>query len=168
MVVTRPQLLDPAVDLQRDRILGDPDAEMTLVEYGSYACHQCRAVHAVIEGLRSRFGERMRYVFRHFPVARKEAAPAAELAEYAAETTERFWDVHEALMERGPALLDGDISRIARDFNLPPRDQMDGHALAAAQAKVREDIESAVRTGVEVRPTFFINGRHYAGTWDES
>jgi NhaA family Na+:H+ antiporter len=168
MVVTRPELLDPAVNLQRDRILGDPDAEMTLVEYGSYACHQCRAVHDVIEGLRSRFGERMRYVFRHFPVARKEATPAAELAEYAAKTTGRFWDVHEALMERGPALLEGDIARIARDFNLPPRDEMDGTAFAAAQAKIREDIESAERIGIEVRPTFFINGRPYAGTWDES
>ena len=103
-------MLDPAVDLERDRILGDPNAEMTLVEYGSYACHQCRAVHEVIEGLRSRFGERMRYVFRHLPVARKEATPAAELAEYAAETTGRFWDVHEALMERGPALLEGELT----------------------------------------------------------
>src|SRR6476646_11921694 len=153
MVVTRPELLDPAVDLRRDRILGDPGAEMTLVEYGSYACHQCRAVHEVIEGLRSRFGERMRYVFRHLPVARKEATAAAELAEYAAETAGRFWDVHEALMERGPALLEGDIARIARDFNLPPRDEMDEPAFAAAQAKVREDIESAVRTGVKVRQT---------------
>src|SRR3954453_7629593 len=168
MVDARPELLDPAVDLERDHILGDPEAEMTLVEYGSYAGHQCRAVHAVIEGLRSRFGERMRYVFRHFPVARKEATPAAELAEYAAKTTGRFWDVHEALMERGPALSEGDISRIARDFNLPPRDEMDRSALAAAQAKVRENIEGAERSGVELRPTFFINGRPYAGTWDES
>src|SRR6185295_4104549 len=168
MVVTRPELLDPAVDLQRDRMLGDPDAELTLVEYGSYACHQCRAVHVVIEGLRSRFGERMRYVFRHFPVARKEATPAAELAEYAAETAGRFWDVHEALMERGPALLEDDIARIARNFNLPPRDEMDGPAFAAAQAKLSDDIESAQRTGIELRPTFFINGHHYTGTWDES
>src|SRR5262245_39489330 len=160
MAVTRPNTLDPPVDLERDRVLGDPDAELTLVEYGSYACHQCRAVHVVIEGLRSRFGERMRYVFRHFPVARKEATPAAELAEYAAETTGRFWDVHEALMERGPALSEGDIARIARDFNLPPRDEMDGPAFAGAQAKVCEDIENAQRIGVEVRPTFFINGRH--------
>ena len=156
------------MDIQRDHVLGDPDAELTLVEYGSYACHQCRAVHVVIEGLRSRFGERMRYVFRHFPVTRKEATPAAELAEYAAETSGRFWDVHEALMERGPALLEDDITQIARDFNLPPQDQMDGPALAAAQAKLRDDIESAQRTGIELRPTFFINGRHYAGTWDES
>src|SRR6478609_11722449 len=104
MVDTTPNILDPTVDLSRDHILGASDAEMTLVEYGSYACHQCQAVHEVIEGLRSRFGERMRYVFRHFPVARKEATPAAELAEYAAATTGRYWDVHEALMEQGPAL----------------------------------------------------------------
>ena len=78
----------------------------------------------------------------------REATPAAELAEYAAETTGRFWDVHEALMERGPALLEDDIARIAWDFNLPPRDEMDEPAFAAAQAKVRDDIESAERTGV--------------------
>ena len=116
-------MLDPPVDVDRDHVLGPPDAEMTLVEYGSYACPHCHAVHEVIEGLRSRFGERMRYVFRHLPVAGSEdATRAAELAEYAAQTTGRFWEVHEALMERGPAFAEGDFGRIARDFNLPPSD----------------------------------------------
>ena len=129
----------------------------------------CHAVHEVIEGLRSRFGERMRYVFRHLPVAGSEdAIRAAELAEYAAETTGRFWEVHEALMERGPAFSEGDFERIARDFNLPPSDAAHEPAFAAAQARVREDIESARRSGARVTPTFFINGRRYAGTWDES
>jgi NhaA family Na+:H+ antiporter len=110
----------------------------------------------------------MRYVFRHFPVARKEATPAAELAEFAAETTGRFWDVHEALMERGPALSEADLARIPRDFNLPPRNEIHEPAFAAAQAKVGEDIKSAERIGLQMRPTFFINGRPYTGTWDES
>ena len=39
---------------------------------------------------------------------------------------------------------------------------------AAAQSRVREDIESAQRSGVQVTPTFFINGRRYTGPWDES
>src|SRR6188508_2293653 len=96
--------LTPPVDLLRDHVLGNPDAEMTLVEYGSYTCARCHAVHEVVEGLRSRFGNRMRYVFRHLPVAgSEEATRAAELAEYADRTTGRFWEVHEALMERGPA-----------------------------------------------------------------
>jgi NhaA family Na+:H+ antiporter len=160
-------MLDPPVDVVRDHVLGLPDAEITLVEYGSYACPHCHAVHPVIEGLRSRFGDRMRYVFRHLPVANSEdATRGADLAEYAALTTGRFWEVHEALMERGPAFSEGDFEQIARDFNLP-RDEASA-PLLAAQARVREDIESAQRSGARVTPTFFINNRRYAGTWDES
>src|SRR5688572_7989608 len=88
--------LDPPVDLDHDHVLGPADAELTLVEYGSYSCGPCHAVHEVIEELRNRFGERMRYVFRHLPMAGSEdAVRAAELAEYAAETTGGFWQVHE-------------------------------------------------------------------------
>jgi NhaA family Na+:H+ antiporter len=162
-------MLDPPVELGLDHVLGPPDAEMTLVEYGSYACPHCHAVHEVIKGLRNRFGERMRYVYRHLPLAGSEdATRAAELAEYAAQTTGRFWEVHQALMERGPAFSKADFVRIARDFNLPPSDATHEPAFAAAQARVREDIVSAQRSGVQVTPTFFINGRRYAGAWDES
>jgi NhaA family Na+:H+ antiporter len=122
-------------------------------------------VHEVIERLRSRFGERMRYVFRHLPIADSDdATRAAELAEFAAETTGRFWEVHEALMERGPAFTTEDFKQIAREFNLP-----NGAAHAAtAEARVREDVESARNSGARITPTFFINGRRYAGAWDES
>jgi NhaA family Na+:H+ antiporter len=169
MVTTRSETLDLPVDPDRDHVLGPTDAEVTLVEYGSYACQNCHAVHEVIEGLRSRFGERMRYVFRHLPVADDDnAVRAAELAEYAAVTTERFWEVHEALMKRGPTFAAGDFGRIARELHLPSSDAANEAAFAAAQARVREDIESARRSGVRITPTFFINGRRYAGTWDES
>src|SRR6185503_5846171 len=160
--------LDPPIDLDHDHVLGPPDAELTLVEYGSYACPYCHTVHDVIAGLRSRFGERMRYVFRHLPVADSEdALRASALAEYAAETTGRFWEVHAALMERGPAFSEGDFERIAREFNLPSGAPHEA-ALEAAQERVREDAESARRSGARVTPTFFINGRRYAGAWDES
>jgi len=165
---TRPSLLDAPVDVDRDHVLGPPDAALTLVEYGSYACRHCHAVHEDIEGLRSRFADRMRYVFRHLPIADSEpAARAAELAEYAAKTTGRFWEVHEALMERGPAFAAGDFERIAREFGLPGV-ASDAAALADARARVREDVASALRSGVRLTPTFFINGRRYRGTWDES
>jgi NhaA family Na+:H+ antiporter len=111
----------------------------------------------------------MRYVFRHRPVAGNEdAIRTAELAEYAAQTMGRFWDVHEALMERGPVFAEGDIERVAAEVNFPPSDGSHNAAFAAAQARVRNDIDSAQRSGVQVTPTFFINGRRYAGPWDES
>ncbi len=164
----RLEKLDPPVDLDHDHVLGPPDAELTLVEYGSYACPHCHAVHDVIAGLRNRFGDRMQYVYRYLPVPGSEdALRASELAAYAAETTDRFWEVHQALMERGPAFSAGDFEQIAREFNLPSTAAHEAE-LAAAQERVRENVESADRSGARVTPTFFINGRRYAGAWDES
>jgi NhaA family Na+:H+ antiporter len=165
---TRPRILSPEVNPRRDHVLGPADAEMTLVEYGSYACPNCHTVHIVVEGLRTRFGDRMRYVFRHLPVPDSAAATrAAELAEYADGTTQRFWDAHEALMEHGPRFADADFTRIAQDLNLPPGETQQP-ARDAARARVQEDVESARQSGAIVTPTFFINGRRYTGTWDES
>ena len=128
-------MLDPPIDVRHAHVLGSPDAEMILVEFGSYACHHCHAVHGVIEGLRSRFGERMKYVFRHLPVAGSEDAKrAAELAEYAEQTTGQFREVHEALMERGSTFAKGDFGQIAGEFDLPPNATEHEPACAGADA----------------------------------
>lgn len=167
MPTTVPGPLVPPVDPGRDHILGSPDSELTLVEYGSYACERCRAVHDVVEGLRNRFGDRLRYVFRHLPVGgRPVAARAAELAETVSASSGRFWEVHETLMELGPALSDADLARVARDFGVPPTTA--GPAAGPASARVQADTQSAEQSGVLVAPAFFINGRRYTGTWDES
>src|SRR6188768_3177210 len=86
MAYTRPTKLNPPVDTGRDHVLGDPEAELTLVEYGNYTRRACHAAHEVIADLRDRFGERLRYVFRHRPAGESGVARgAAELAEYAFE-----------------------------------------------------------------------------------
>jgi NhaA family Na+:H+ antiporter len=169
MAHARPIKLDRPVDIRRDHVLGSSDAELTLVEYGSYSCPYCHAAHEVIADLRDRFGERMRYVFRHRPLTGSEdAQTAAELAEYASETTDQFWPVHDALMKRGPTFSPADFAQIASEFNLPPRDGTNAPACQAAELRVRDDIQSAQRSGALITPTFFINTRRYEGAWDES
>ncbi len=169
MVQTRPIKLDRPVDVRRDHVFGSHGADMTLVEYGSYACSYCHAAHEVISNLRDRLGDRLRYVFRHRPVTDSdEARQAAELAEYASETTDQFWEVHDSLMKRGPTFSSDDFEEISGEFNLPPNGEPDAPACQAAELRVREDIQSAQRSGVLVTPTFFINNRRYEGPWDES
>lgn len=161
--------LDRAIDNKRDHVLGNADAPMTLVEYGSYACPHCRAAHEVIADLRDRFGDQLRYVFRHRPISgSQEAEGAAELAEYASEASGEFWTIHDALMSRGTTFSDADFERIASDFGVPQRDARDEKTWTAAAARVAEDIRSAQRSGVLETPTFFINNRRYEGAWDES
>jgi Na+:H+ antiporter, NhaA family len=109
MASAPPSVLDPPVDPRRDHVLGPLDAELTLVEYGSYACPYCHEAHEVVAALRDRFGDRLRYVFRHLPIrASDEAVPTAEFAEYAGELG-RFWPAHDALMRRGPRFDAGAI-----------------------------------------------------------
>jgi NhaA family Na+:H+ antiporter len=169
MTTARPNRLAPPIDRRRDHILGNTDAPITLVEYGSYACPYCHAAHEIIAALRDRFGDRMRYVFRHRPIpGSDEAEQAAELAEYASKTTGRFWEIHDTLMNQGPAFNDGDLERIASEFAPSPSDAKDGTAWKAAATRVAEDIRSAQRSDVLETPTFFINNRRYEGPWDES
>lgn len=169
MAHKRPTKLDPPVDPDRDHLLGKADAELTLVEYGNYARDACHAAHEVVSGLRDRFGSRMRYVFRHRPAGENNNAQrAAELAEFAHQTTGDFWPVHDALMKHGPAFKPDDFEQIARQFNLPSPEAENPSAQAAAKARVQEDVQSAKRSGVIITPTFFINGRRYDGPWDEN
>jgi NhaA family Na+:H+ antiporter len=167
MAHARPIRLDRPVDLARDHVLGNPEAQMTLVEYGSYACPYCHAAHEIIANLRDRFGDGMRYVFRQRPlVDSDEAEQAAELAEYAA-AAGKFWVVHDALMQRGPTFSPDDFEQIAAQFELPPADEASAAAYQAARRRVRADTESARRSGALSTPTFFINNRRYEGPWDE-
>jgi len=161
--------LDRPVDASRDHVLGGASADLTLVEYGSYACPYCRAANEEVAALRDRFGERLRYVFRQRPITDSELARrAAELAESSADEG-AFWRAHVELMSRSHSLTEDDLRAVADDVvfaRMPP----DARAatLARAAARVDADVDSARRSGVSVTPTFFINGRRYDGAWDRS
>ena len=166
---THRRRLDPPVDGSRDHCLGDPGADITLLEYGSFDCPYCQGAHEVVARLRDRFGTRMRYVFRHRPITSDEAARAgADFAEYAHQAGDRYWEAHDALMKVGPALTPEHVGATGARLGLPPLDGEGAAAWRRAQAKVEEDIASARRSGALVAPTFFINGRRYEGPWDEN
>ena len=93
-----PGRLDRPVDHERDHVLGPTDAEITLVEYGSYACPHCRAANERIAQARDQLGDRVCYAFRHRPLTDNSLSfRAAELAELA-QTPEAFWSAHIKLM----------------------------------------------------------------------
>ncbi len=161
--------LDRPVDDAADHVLGPGRAQITLVEYGSYACPHCRAANERIAEIRDQLGERVRYVFRHRPLTDSDIAlRAAELVERA-RTAEQFWDAHVKLMTRSQVLTEDDLEAVARDLGLAEQapDQAAQEAQQAA-ARVESDIESSHASGVRFTPTFFINERRYDGPWDES
>ncbi|HEX6124785.1 MAG TPA: Na+/H+ antiporter NhaA [Pyrinomonadaceae bacterium] len=161
--------LSAPFDPSRDHFIGDADAQIVLVEYGSYACKHCHAAHEVIADLRDRFGDRMLYAFRQLPIRGSETArPAAELAEFAGLVGDDFWLVHDELMRRGPDFAEGELGEVAAKYELEI-DQPDAEdTRSRASARVDEDRASARASAARATPTFFINGRKYEGAWDEN
>src|SRR4051812_38152747 len=88
-----------------DRVRGAWSAPLTLLEYGDYECKFCRAAFPVVEQVREQLGERLRFVFRHFPLSHKHARAqlAAEAAEAAREQG-AFWPMHRLLYTRTSVL----------------------------------------------------------------
>ncbi len=161
--------LDRPVDPAYDHALGSDNAEITLVEYGSYACPHCRAANERIADVRDRLGDRLRYVFRHRPLTDNDLARrAAELVERAS-SREQFWSAHIALMTRSATLTEDDLVAVAADLGLEKGDEPRQQSAARiAKERVAADEASARASGVNFTPTFFINSRRYDGPWDES
>jgi hypothetical protein len=121
----------------------------------------------VVKELRERLGDRLRFVFRHFPLdsVHPHARRAAEAAEAAA-SQGRFWEMHDLLYENQDDLGDEALRRHAARLGLDPaRFEKDLEERAHAP-RVREDRFGGERSGVEGTPTFFVNGVRYEGPRD--
>jgi protein-disulfide isomerase len=113
-------------------------------------------------------GQRLRFVFRHFPLT--EIHPNAEHAAEAAEAAAvqgNFWQMHDRLFERQFALEDGNLTEYARELGLDAVRVARELAAHTYKPQVREDFMSGVKSGVNGTPTFFINGLRYDYTWNE-
>ena len=149
---------------QRDHQQGPATAPVTLVEYGDYECPYCGEAYPIVKEIQRRLGDRLRFVFRNFPLTQSHphAEHAAEAAEAAA-AQGKFWEMHDYLFEHQQALDDTHLVHYAVALQLDQEQferEMTEHVYAP---RVREDFLSGIRSGVNGTPTFYINGlRHDA------
>lgn len=154
-----------------DHFLGPADAPAVLVEYGDYQCPHCGRAHAILQDVLDRLGDRVRYVFRNFPLTdiHPDAAQAAEAAESAAAHggNEAFWDMHDVLFQNQDALAVDDLLGYAEAVGVDAMAVADDLSSGRQRLRVRSDADSAMGSGVTGTPTFFINGVHYRGNWTD-
>ena len=155
------------VDIERDHVLGELSASVTLLVYGSFGCHSSAAASATARQLLERFPGHVRYVYRHLPV--EDVLPGAQLAAEATETAGgqgAFWGMHDALAGDPENIGLGRIYEAARDLGLDLDrffTELGRHAYAD---RVALDVRSADASGITGTPTLFLNGHRYSGAFD--
>jgi Na+/H+ antiporter NhaA len=157
------------VDPDRDHIRGDPDAPLTLVEYGDFECPFCSRATGAIDEVRAHFGNELRYVWRHLPLERVhprafEAARASE----AAALQGKFWEMARTLFEHQDDLEWSDMYRyaVAIGCDIERFDQDVRVHASKVLHRVQDDAQDAELMDLNSTPTFFINGKRHKGPWD--
>ncbi len=144
--------------------LGPEDAAVTIVEFGDFECPYCGRNYPIFRWIKERYGDRVRLVYRHFPVAtiHPNAAYAAEASECAREQG-KFWQYHDVLYEHQDALTKNDLLSYAGTVKLDMDKFQQCIASGRMQPRIRADVQAALQAGVSGTPTFFINGYRWEG-----
>ncbi len=164
---TLPLFLDRPVDPEQDHIRGNPDAPLTLVEYGDFECPFCSRATGTVKELHALLGDDLRYVFRHLPLP--DVHDHSELAAQAAEAASAqgaFWEMHDLLFAHQDRLEYEDLVAYAGELGLDVDRFADDLHEGRLAARVRRDVASADASGARGTPTFFVGDRRHVGPYD--
>lgn len=142
---------------------GPSDAPIELIEFSDFQCPYCLSANPTVRQVLNTYGDRIRFVYRHFPLPNHpNARPSAEASQCADEQG-KFWQYYDALFANQSKLSDGDLKAHAAVLGMDAarfNACVDSHKYKAA---VDTDITEGDRAGVSGTPAFFINGRLLSG-----
>jgi protein-disulfide isomerase/uncharacterized membrane protein len=166
------QALDVPVPAEAP-VIGNPNATVTIVKFSDFQCPSCRMGAQSLHPVLKRYDDRVRFVFRNFPldmgcnrVVQSRMHPhACELARGAicSQAQGKFEPFYERVFESQASLKSGSALEIARNLGM---DAAKFEACLGEQAtadRVSRDIEDGITLKVQSTPTFFLNGKRVEG-----
>jgi protein-disulfide isomerase len=142
---------------------GPANAPIEIIEFSDFQCPYCLRANPTVKQVLSTYGDRIRFVYRNYPLPNHpNARPAAEAAQCAAEQGQ-FWPYHDRLFADQSKLADEDLKQSAVALGLEAarfNACFDSHKY---KARVEADMQAANEAGVNGTPAFFINGRMLSG-----
>jgi protein-disulfide isomerase len=147
---------------------GPANAPIEIIEYSDFECPACKLAQGVLTEIDTAYPNKVRLVFRHFPLPVHARAPVAHQAAECAARQNRFWPYHDQLYNEqekwttgpGPTLI---LIQYAKDTGL----DLDTFAACITDASVTAEIIKEKREGqallIHSTPTFFVNGTRFVG-----
>lgn len=149
-------------------VWGGTNSPVTFVEFGDLQCPACGAVYPEIQSLRAQYGDRVEFVFRHypFPSIHPFALHAAEASECAAQQG-KFWEFVDRAYAAKEDLSDPSLERYASELGLNTQAFHQCLATDATLPIVQRDQADGLALGVRATPTFFVGNRKIEGALSE-
>jgi len=145
---------------------GPETAKVTVVEFSDFECPYCSRAATVTTQLKEKYGDKVRFVFRQFPLSFHKSAQGAAEASMAAHAQGKFWEYHDLMFknqrELSPEALEGYAKTLGLNVAQFKKD-LDSHKFAE---QVKSDIALGTQVAVGGTPTLFVNGARVANPTD--
>jgi len=147
------------VSVDDDPTKGGPaSAPITIVEFSDFQCPFCSRAEPVVDEVMKKYGEKVRVIFRDYPLSFHQNAETAAMAGECAEDQGKFWEMHKAMFGNQAKLAAADLVETAGNIGLN-KDAFKGCLDSGKfRSEVQKDFQEGMRYGVTGTPTFFING----------
>ena len=160
-------LLDPprynVAVLDHDPVRGNVKAPVTIIEFSDYQCPFCARVVPTLTQVQQAYGDKVRIVFKDFPLPNHAEAPKAAEAAHCAGEQGKYWELHDAMFANQRSLFVPTLKETARKLGLDGA-KFDACLDSGKHAEsVRTDYSLGESMGVNSTPTVYINGRALVG-----
>lgn len=157
---------DPKTILASDHVRGGKDGSVTLIEYGDFQCPACGSYYPMLKELESTYGDKVNFVFRHFPLIQihPNAFAAARAAE-AAGNQGKFFEMHDKLYDTQRAWGEATTNQqslfesYAEELGLNMEQFKNDYASNEVADRINQDLSTGQQTfDVNSTPTFVLDG----------
>ncbi len=138
--------------------LGPKDAAVLVVEFSDLFCPACRKAHETSRKIRDAYGDRIRWVFRDFPLENHEGAATAAEAAHCAGDQGKFWEFQDKVFDAADPPDKTTLKKFADELNIDVEKFTRCLEDNAYLSLIEEDIQTGKEAGITATPTFIING----------
>jgi protein-disulfide isomerase len=146
------------VDITGSPVKGDATAPVTMVIFSDFECPYCKQVEPLLEQVFQKNTDKLKVVFKHFPLRIHLFSESAALAAIAAQKQGKFWEMHDELFKSKPLneqTIEAAAKKVGLDMEQYKKDLTDMQTRQAMD----KDMLDAQKADVTGTPTIFINGR---------
>ena len=143
---------------------GNKDAKIILIEYSDFQCPACATYYPILKQLNQEFGDKVLFVYRHFPLPNHKNAGLAARATESAGKQGKFWEMHDLIFDNQKIWSDktnaeDDFVKYAESQGLDIEKFKSDIISQEIKNKVESDYKSGYKIGINATPTFFLNGK---------
>jgi len=142
---------------------GPAGAPVTIVEFSDFQCPFCSRLTPTLKQVKEKYGNKVRIVFRQFPLPFHQNAQKAAEASLCANDQGKFWQLHDAMFSNQAALGVEQLKAKAVELGLKADDFNKCLDSGAKVAVVEADKKAGSEAGVNGTPAMFVNGRFISG-----